>query len=205
MIKIIVKSNTTSKSIIADENRTLRSILEEAGVDYSVGTTSLDGVSLPAGGIDKTFADYGVTEKCYLMNVAKMDNAAAIKIVGGVAVIESALKLEDIKKLAKYRPAALSLFEGTGKDKEEVFAIGAGRGYGSISTFGASFGSHTTTDGKATITIEIPEGTEDPKAYIADKVGVAILNLNKVEAQFEAANADIDQEIAAINANITVM
>lgn len=205
MIKIIVKSNTTSKSIIADENRTLRSILEEAGVDYSVGTTSLDGVSLPAGGIDKTFADYGVTEKCYLMNVAKMDNAAAIKIVGGVAVIESALKLEDIKKLAKYRPAALSLFEGTGKDKEEVFQIGAGRGYGSISTFGASFGSHTTTDGKATITIEIPEGTEDPKAYIADKVGVAILNLNKVEAQFEAANADIDQEIAAINANITVM
>lgn len=205
MIKIIVKSNTTSKSIIADENRTLRSILEEAGVDYSVGTTSLDGVSLPAGGIDKTFADYGVTEKCYLMNVAKMDNAAAIKIVGGVAVIESALKLEDIKKLAKYRPAALSLFEGTGKDKEEVFQIGAGRGYGSISTYGASFGSHTTTDGKATITIEIPEGTEDPKAYIADKVGVAILNLNKVEAQFEAANADIDQEIAAINANITVM
>lgn len=205
MIKIIVKSNTTSKSIIADENRTLRSILEETGVDYSVGTTSLDGVSLPAGGIDKTFADYGVTEKCYLMNVAKMDNAAAIKIVGGVAVIESALKLEDIKKLAKYRPAALSLFEGTGKDKEEVFQIGAGRGYGSISTFGASFGSHTTTDGKATITIEIPEGTEDPKAYIADKVGVAILNLNKVEAQFEAANADIDQEIAAINANITVM
>lgn len=205
MIKIIVKSNTTSKSIIADENRTLRSILEEAGVDYSVGTTSLDGVSLPAGGIDKTFADYGVTEKCYLMNVAKVDNAAAIKIVGGVAVIESALKLEDIKKLAKYRPAALSLFEGTGKDKEEVFQIGAGRGYGSISTYGASFGGHTTTDGKATITIEIPEGTEDPKAYIADKVGVAILNLNKVEAQFEAANADIDQEIAAINANITVM
>ena len=205
MIKIIVKSNTTSKSIIADENRTLRSILEEAGVDYSVGTTSLDGVSLPAGGIDKTFADYGVTEKCYLMNVAKVDNAAAIKIVGGVAVIESALKLEDIKKLKKYRPNALSLFEGSGKDKEEVFQIGAGRGYGSISTYGASFGSHTTTDGKATITIEIPEGTEDPKAYIADKVGVAILNLNKVEAQFEAANADIDQEIAAINANITVM
>lgn len=205
MIKIIVKSNTASKSIIADENRTLRSILEEAGVDYSVGTTSLDGVSLPAGGIDKTFADYGVAEKCYLMNVTKMDNAAAIKIVGGVAVIESALKLEDIKKLTKYRPAALSLFEGTGKDKEEVFQIGAGRGYGSISTYGASFGGHTTTDGKATITIEIPEGTEDPKAYIADKVGVAILNLNKVEAQFEAANADIDQEIAAINANITVM
>ena len=205
MIKIIVKSNTTSKSIIADENRTLRSVLEETGIDYTVGQTSLDGATLPAGGIDKTFADYGVGEKCYLMNVAKMDNAAAIKIVGGVAVIESSLKLEDIKKLAKYRPAALSLFEGTGKDKEEVFQIGAGRGYGSISTYGASFGSHTTTDGKATITIEIPEGTEDPKAYIADKVGVAILNLNKVEAQFEAANTEIDDEIAAINANITVM
>jgi len=205
MIKVIVKKNTTAQSMIIDENTTLRQALENAGVDYSVGVTSLDGVSLPAGGIDKTFADYGVGEKCYLMNVAKVDNAAAIKIVGGVAVIESTLKLEDIKKLAKYRPAALSLFEGTGKDKEEVFQIGAGRGYGSISTYGASFGSHTTTDGKATITIEIPEGTEDPKAYIADKVGVAILNLNKVEAQFEAANAEIDDEIAAINANITVM
>lgn len=205
MIKVTIKKNTTAQSVIIDENTTLRQALENAGIDYSVGTTSLDGVTLPAGGIDKTFADYGITEKCYLMNVAKFDNAAAIKIVGGVAVIESALKLEDIKKLAKYRPAALRLFEGTGKDKEEVFVIGAGRGYGSISTYGASFGGHTTTDGKATITIEIPEGTEDPKAYIADKVGVAILNLNKVEAQFEAANADIDQEIAAINANITVM
>lgn len=205
MIKINIKNNISIKSIIADENRTLRSVLEEADVDYASYTISINGTSLTHNDLDKTFADYGITEMCYLMTTAKVENAAAIKIVGGVAVIESALKLEDIKKLKKYRPAALSLFEGTGKDKEEVFQIGAGRGYGSISTYGASFGGHTTTDGKATITIEIPEGTEDPKAYIADKVGVAILNLNKVEAQFEAANADIDQEIDAINANITVM
>lgn len=39
------------------------------------GQTKLDGSSLAAGDLDKTFADFGIAEKCYLVNIAKQDNA----------------------------------------------------------------------------------------------------------------------------------
>lgn len=205
MINVIIRSNTTQGNKITNENTTLRQVLEDAGIDYTIGMTSLDGSTLRPGDLDKTFADFGVTEKCYLMSVVKADNAAAIKIVGSVAVIESSADLETIEKVAKYRPNALKLFEGTGKDKETVFAVDAGRGLGSINKYGVSFGAATTVDGKATVTIMIPEGTEDAKEYVKEKVGVAILNLNKVEQQFAGAVSEIDTELANIEANIRVM
>ena len=168
--------------------------------------TSLDGTTLMPGDLDKSFAQFGITEKCFLLNVVKADNAAKIKVVGNVAVVESEAKLETIKKLQKYRPDSLRLYEGTGKDKEEVFAIcAAPKGNGSINAYGASFSTSTTTDGKAIITLMIPEGTQNAKEWVKETVGVAILNLNKVEAQFAAANEEIDHELADIEANISVM
>lgn len=205
MIKVTIGNNVRRNAVIIDENTTLRAALEQNGIDYAVGMTSLDGVTLQAGDLDKTFASFGITEKCYLLNVVKADNAAAIKIVGGVAVIESGAALATIKKLQKYRPDSLTLFEGTGKDKEPVFVVGAGSGHGTINRYGVSFGTATTTDGKATVTLMIPEGTTDAKAWVKETVGVAILNLNKVEGQFESAVAEIDAELAAIESNISVM
>lgn len=206
MIKVTIGNNVRRNSVMMDENISLRTALEEAGIDYSVGMTSLDGTTLQPGDLDKSFAQFGITEKCYLLNVVKADNAAAIKIVGGVAVVESGAKLDTIKKLQKYRPRALSLFEEIDGEKEEVFAVcAAPRGTGSISKYGVSFGTSTTEDGKATVTLLIPEGTENAKKWVKDAVGVAILNLNKVEAQFADATEEIDAELAAIEANITVL
>ena len=37
---------------------------------------------LSAGEVNKTFADFGVTEKCYLTSVAKLDNAGDEDIDG---------------------------------------------------------------------------------------------------------------------------
>ena len=206
MIRATIGNNVARRPYTIDENTTLRQALEQAGIDYSIGMTSLDGTTLQPGDLDKTFAQFGITEKCFLLNVVKADNAAKIKVVGGVAVIESDAKLETIKKLQKYRPDSLRLFEGTGKDKEEDFAIcAAPKGNGSINIYGASFGTATTTDGKATITLMIPEGTGDAKEWVKETVGVAILNLNKVESQFTGAIEEIDTELAAIEANIAVM
>lgn len=206
MIKAIIGNNVSRSQSIIDENLTLREALEQAGIDYSIGMTSLDGTTLQPGDLDKSFAQFGITEKCYLLNVVKADNAATIKVVGGVAVVESGAKLETIQKVAKYRPDALTLFKGTGKDKEEVFKVGAAKaGTGSINQYGASYGTATSADGKATITLVIPDGTSDPKAWVMEKVGAAILNLNKVEAQFEGAIDEIDTELTAIEGNITVL
>lgn len=75
MIKITVGNNVKRKSVIKDENTTLRAVLEENGIDYTRGTMNLDGAPLQPGDLDKTFAQFGITDKCFLLNVVKADNA----------------------------------------------------------------------------------------------------------------------------------
>ena len=76
MIKVTMGNNVKRTSEILDENTTLREALEIAEIDYTNGMMNLDGSTLNPGDLDKTFADFGITEKCYLLNVVKADNAA---------------------------------------------------------------------------------------------------------------------------------
>lgn len=205
MIKVTIGNNISRNSVIIDENTTLRNALEDAGVDYTIGMTSLDGSTLAPGDLDKTFADFGITEKCYLLNVVKADNAAAVKIVGGACVIESGATPEQIKLLKKFRPNTLNLYEEKGGKKEAVFAVGISNGTGSINSVGASFGSAVSSDGKATITLMIPEDVKNAKEWAKDRIGVSILHLNKIEEGFADAIAEVEREKEAVAAAITVV
>ena len=130
---------------------------------------------------------------------------AKITIVGDAIVITSSKSLEDIKAMEKYRPKQLALYDTTDGKKEEIFKVSSTKGEGSINKYGASFGSVTHDDAKlATITMTIPQGVEDAVKYAADKIGTAIIMLNKVEEQFEGAMAEIEAEKAAIRECITV-
>lgn len=75
MIKVVVGNNVKRETVIVDANTTLRTVLEDANVDYTRGVMHLDGSSLNPSDLDKTFASLGITEKCYLLNVVKADNA----------------------------------------------------------------------------------------------------------------------------------
>lgn len=75
MIKVTMGNNLKRESVVIDENTTLRNALEDAGIDYTTGVMHLDGSSLNPGDLDKTFRDFGITEKCFLLNVVKADNA----------------------------------------------------------------------------------------------------------------------------------
>ena len=75
MIKVTIGNNVKRESVIIDANTTLRTALENNGIDYTTGVMHLDGSSLNPGDLDKTFAVFGITEKCYLLNVVKADNA----------------------------------------------------------------------------------------------------------------------------------
>ena len=77
MIKVTIGNNLKRESVIVDATTTPRAVLEDHGIDYTRGVMHLDGATLQPGDIDKTFADLGITEKCYLLNVVKADNAAA--------------------------------------------------------------------------------------------------------------------------------
>lgn len=74
MIQVTVGTNTNRKKMVVEANRTLRSVLEEAELDYSKGTLNMDGATIRPGDLDKTFEELGVTEKCYLVSIVKADS-----------------------------------------------------------------------------------------------------------------------------------
>lgn len=75
MVKVTVGNNVKRESVIVSDEATLREVLESTGVDYTHGVMHLDGCSLQAGDLDKSFAEMGVGESCFLLNVVKADNA----------------------------------------------------------------------------------------------------------------------------------
>ena len=127
---------------------------------------------------------------------------ANIKIAGRSATIVSAYTLEDLEKVAKYRPDALLL---KNEDGDVTFAV-MPTCKGSVSEIGIGFGDETFGDGKACVTVK-PGCTcyENAEDFVLAEIGTAILNLNKVEKQIPAALDEIDAEIAAIKDAIEVV
>lgn len=75
IIQCRISNNLTRNTVLVDSARTLKSVLDENGVDYSRGNITLDGSVVPLGGLERTFDSYGITERCYLSAVVKADNA----------------------------------------------------------------------------------------------------------------------------------
>ena len=75
MVKVTVGNNVNRETVIVDSDTTLRSVLEDAGIDYSKGGINLDGSTLKPGDLDKSFDDFNIGEKCFLLQVVKCDNA----------------------------------------------------------------------------------------------------------------------------------
>ena len=73
MIRVIIGTNTNRKSITVDPSRTLKSVLDENGIDYSRGGIHLDGLAVGGEGLNKSFTDHGITEDCILIAVVKGD------------------------------------------------------------------------------------------------------------------------------------
>ena len=195
MIRVYVGNNLNRTPVDVTSDTTLRKVLEDANVDYGVGMTSLDGATLKAGDLDKTFEEMGVTgEKCYLLNTAKAVNAACIKVLAGTAAVEVGYTPDEIKEICRYRPDAMRLRDENG---DPVFTVAKVSGKGSINGIGAEFGADKTASGKAAIKVEIP-AEQDAKTWIEENIGVSILNLQKVEDQWQNALEQIAAEKAAV-------
>jgi len=114
---------------------------------------------------------------------------ATITIAGNSYVITSTVSMADLETVKKYRPSALAIVDS--ETKETLFKVGIGSS--SVSDYGVSFGGASNDDKKlATATLSIPADIEDAKEYVLDKGGLAIANLNKVEAVIAAALDEID-------------
>lgn len=74
-IKVTVGNNARREAVHVDSDTTLRQTLEDNNIDYTRGQMHLDGSTLNPGDLDKTYEQLGITEKCFLLNVEKTDNA----------------------------------------------------------------------------------------------------------------------------------
>ena len=130
---------------------------------------------------------------------------AKITIAGDAVVVTSSVKLEDYQKIAKYRPEALTLLGGE-DGKEPIFGVAIVKeGSGNINQYGVEFSSSTRNDEKLACLTMVYSGTAgDIKEAVADRIGVAILNLSKLEEKVPAVLAEIEAEKAAIIDSITV-
>ena len=129
---------------------------------------------------------------------------AKVVIAGNAVVINSTIKFEDIKKVAKARPTALTLMGGE-DNKEPIFTIGTcSCTNGVINANGALFGSATRDDDRlATITMVV-EGEGDIKEFVAEEFGAALINLSKLEEKLPAVIEEINAEKDAVLGSITV-
>lgn len=128
---------------------------------------------------------------------------ANIIITGDSVSVISTLMLEDIKTIAKYRPEALNLYEGDGKDKTLAFVVKAGN-TPSMGAYGVSFTSETS-EGNAVMTeIFAGQSAATIKDAVAEKYGVGILNLRKLELTLPAVLDEIKSQREEIKSAIEV-
>ena len=127
---------------------------------------------------------------------------AKTKILGTSVTITSAIKVTDLKKLEKFKPAALKLTETVGSVKEEKFSVALGTSP-SVTKHGIVFNS-ANTDGYAEVTLQIPTSiaADKRKEYVADTYGYALLSLNELESQIAEVLAETEADFIAINEGI---
>lgn len=130
---------------------------------------------------------------------------AKVTLAGEAVVITSKFTLEDLKFVQKYRPDALTLVD---EDKNPYFAVGVcGKSYGKINKYGAEFATESK-DGKKLATITLMTGQfncDDIKEAIADEIGSALVNLNRVENGLAAVIEAVKAERASVIESIEVL
>ena len=196
-IRARISATGIRTTVIVPDTLTIRQTLEDADVNYEVGVTSVDGASLRPGDLDKTFADLGITEKCMILNSVKADNAVSVKVVGGVAVVSSTATYEELTRMGKVHPESLMVVD---EDEEPLFVIGTAKtAKGSLDNNAAFFGTAPAADGKATITMDLPnDKVADAKTYLADHYGIALRYLSMIEEDLPQKLAEADAEYKKI-------
>ena len=126
-------------------------------------------------------------------------------IIGDAFVITSDFTLDQLKKVSKFRPDALKL-KGGEDGKQTLYTVITGDKPGGFNNVGAIFGSkaHDGSD-KATITMDvncIPG--EDKLSGLAEEYGRGLTYLKKIEENLQTVIDEIDADLAAIKASITV-
>lgn len=203
MVKITLITNNPKEVDIVPETMTVREFLEKHNVNYGLASTSIDGVPLQTGALDKQFLEHQVTDRAIVTCLPNKDNGAQAIVVGSSCVVKSTLTPADIKRIKKFHPEALVMDD---EDGEPVFAIDIDESMpGSINSNGACFGSATSPDGKATITIVLDPAATNTVDLVYERLGRALMYLKEMEEHIAEVLPDLDTEEREIRAMIVRM
>lgn len=205
MVKVTLITNDPKEVDIVPETMTIREFLKKHNVNYGMTTTSIDGVPLAVGGMDKSFADYKVTNETTVASIANKDNGDGqqpqVFIAGSSAIIKSTLTPDEIKRVKKFHPEALVMDD---EDGYPCYAVDIDEEQpGSINDNGACYGNATSTDGKATITILLEPTAEDTVQLVYDKIGRSLVCLKEIENHIREVLPELDTEEREIRSMIT--
>ena len=75
MIKIVVGTSLNKTEMVVSSDTTLMQACEEAGLNIGAGGITFNGSTVRPDEFGKTFADFNIVDKCFLMQVVKADNA----------------------------------------------------------------------------------------------------------------------------------
>ena len=118
-----------------------------------------------------------------------MEDTATIYIIGAAAVLVSGVKLDDWKLVEKFAPEALNFID---EDSGEIaFRITCRSGMGSVNQYGVCWGSHTSDEGYATVTLLLDEDVEDKQEAVMEVIGPAMMYLEVIEDTIPGVLAEI--------------
>lgn len=184
MVKIIVGNNTRREEYVFANTTTIRTILEEAQVNYHVGTTCLNNNMLDGSDLDLTLADFSIDDDCdlaFLTVIENKNNAVRVVDAMGSYVIQTEFGMDDIQTCESFNPSALVLRDG----ERILFAVAAGEEM-ELSRFGICF--NRERDGKCCFDVD----AEDDADFAA-RFGDVVVYLKKIEPQVAAAMEVIEE------------
>ena len=128
---------------------------------------------------------------------------AKINVMGNAVVVTSAAKFEDLRTIEKYRPEAL-VVKGGEDGKDVIFTVST-QGEGCISKYGVTFDGESRNEQKlACLTLNVQCDTDSLSDFITDKLGAAIIQLNKLEETLPGILEEIKKEAEAVKNCITI-
>lgn len=129
-----------------------------------------------------------------------MENAVKIHTLGAAGVLVSTVKLEDWKRVEKYAPEALSVMNEEG---ELTFRVKTAKGTGSMNRYGIVWGTHTSEDGCATVTVVLDDGVKNKKEAIMNVMGPGIPELMRIEEKIPGILEEIRRKEPEFGSCIT--
>lgn len=74
MVKVTVGNNLKQKDVVVPQDTTLYDVLTQNGISTNTGFIQLNGQTIDLDELDSTFEDFGITDSCLLVSVAKASN-----------------------------------------------------------------------------------------------------------------------------------